>query len=135
MSLFDDYEAYHRHPTNERLHFVGIPLIVLGLFGVLAQWRTEDFGDAGLWLLIFGLGWSASIAGRIFVPYALVMGGLYALGLQLPWPWALATFLIGWGFQLVGHRFYEKRAPAFLQNGQHLLVGPLWIFSRLFKRR
>jgi uncharacterized membrane protein YGL010W len=134
MALFEEYESFHQHPKNERLHYVGIPLIVVGLFGLLSLWRTESFGDAGLWLLIFGLGWSATIAGRMLLPYSFVMGALYALGRELGWELALGAFVVGWVFQLVGHQFYEKRSPAFLQNGEHLLVGPLWIFSRFWRR-
>jgi uncharacterized membrane protein YGL010W len=33
-------------------------------------------------------------------------------------------------FQFVGHN-YEGKAPAFLTNLLHLLVGPLWVASHL----
>ncbi|MDP9107285.1 MAG: DUF962 domain-containing protein, partial [Candidatus Eremiobacteraeota bacterium] len=46
------------------------------------------------------------------------------------WPCAIGAFAVGWVFQFVGHA-YEGKAPAFLTNLLHLLVGPLWVASHL----
>ena len=45
------------------------------------------------------------------------------------WRWALAVFVVGWVFQLVGHAV-EGNQPAFFRNPIYLLVGPLWILRR-----
>ena len=34
---FSDYSAFHRTPGNKACHYVGIPMIVLSLFALLAR--------------------------------------------------------------------------------------------------
>ena len=48
-------------------------------------------------------------------------------------PLAATMFTVGWGFQFLGH-YFEGKKPAFLRNGVHLLVGPLWILSHLYEK-
>lgn len=48
-----------------------------------------------------------------------------------PWVGA-AMFAGGWILQFVGHGVFEKKSPAFLTNVAHLLIGPLWWFTKLF---
>jgi uncharacterized membrane protein YGL010W len=55
---------------------------------------------------------------------------LYVLAKYVPWPYAIGAFVVGWVFQFIGHA-YEGKAPAFLTNLLHLLVGPLWVASHL----
>jgi uncharacterized membrane protein YGL010W len=50
-------------------------------------------------------------------------------GFFFNWRWALAVFIVGWVFQLVGHAV-ERNQPAFFRNPIFLLVGPLWILRR-----
>jgi len=38
-------------------------------------------------------------------------------------------------FASFGHGIYEKRAPAFLGNLAHLVVGPLWVLNHFFHIR
>jgi uncharacterized membrane protein YGL010W len=45
------------------------------------------------------------------------------------WRWALALFVVGWIFQLVGHAI-EGNQPAFFRNPFYLLVGPWWLLRR-----
>jgi uncharacterized membrane protein YGL010W len=45
------------------------------------------------------------------------------------------VFVLGWVLQFVGHGHYEKKSPAFFKNLTHLLIGPLWVFSKLTKLR
>jgi len=57
--------------------------------------------------------------------------GVRALGANV-WV-ATVLFVAGWILQFVGHAF-EGQRPAFVQNGVHLLVGPMWILSRVLER-
>src|SRR2546421_5173307 len=45
------------------------------------------------------------------------------------WRWALALFIAGWVFQLVGHAI-EGNRPAFLSNPIYFLAGPWWLIRR-----
>ena len=35
--LFEAYGAYHRHPANKMTHYVGVPLIIVTLVGLLSR--------------------------------------------------------------------------------------------------
>jgi uncharacterized membrane protein YGL010W len=62
---------------------------------------------------------------------------LPVLALALRWPplWkaAAALFVVGWGFQFVGHA-YERKPPEFLTDGRFLLVGLRWWFAKVRRR-
>jgi uncharacterized membrane protein YGL010W len=45
------------------------------------------------------------------------------------WYWALLLFVVGWGFQFLGHAI-EGNQPAFFRNPAYLIVGPLWLLRR-----
>lgn len=55
---------------------------------------------------------------------------LGALFLPALWRWALLLFVVGWGFQLVGHAF-EGKPPEFLHDWRFLLVGLRWWVAKV----
>lgn len=129
-SLFGDYAAYHRSTGNKLCHYIGIPLIVFTLVGLLraVAWSGLDLSllTAGLALLYY-----LTLSARLALGMAVFLGFAYFAGPALPLPFQLAGFLMGWVFQFIGHSVYEKNSPAFLKNLQHLLVGPLWVMARV----
>ena len=133
-SHFADYAAFHRTPGNQLCHYLGIPLIVLTLFGLLSQVPLGTVGGYGVTLAevlfvlvsIYYLTLDANLALLMFA----ASGALLYLGRQLDWTLALGLFVFGWVLQFVGHYVYEKRSPAFYRNLTHLLVGPLWILAK-----
>jgi uncharacterized membrane protein YGL010W len=48
--------------------------------------------------------------------------------------WSISAILIviGVGFQVVGHRVFERRQPALVDNPTHLLLGPMFVMAKLF---
>lgn len=129
-----DYEQHHRAEGNQWCHVVGIPLIIAGLLGLLA---VELFRVGGLpveaaLLLVLAAGaaylW---LEPRLGAAMFVVSLAIYFGARLLDWRAALALFIVGWIFQLVGHGVYEKRSPAFLHNLAHLLIGPLWVLHHL----
>jgi uncharacterized membrane protein YGL010W len=40
--------------------------------------------------------------------------------------------IVGIGFQIVGHRVFEQRQPALVDNPSHLLLGPMFVTAKLF---
>ncbi|MBI5201917.1 MAG: DUF962 domain-containing protein [Elusimicrobia bacterium] len=122
-ALSSDYAGYHATRGNRLCHAFGIPLIV---FAVVAWSRLPGthLPLAALLLPVYfvwdprlGLGMGAAIF------------AFSALAPLAPPGSALAAFVVGWVFQLVGHQVYEKRSPAFLTNLTHLLVGPAWVLQ------
>ena len=40
--------------------------------------------------------------------------------------------IVGIGFQIVGHRVFEQRQPALVDNPSHFLLGPMFVMAKLF---
>lgn len=125
--LFVDYGSYHRHPTNKLCHYVGIPLIVFTLVGLLWKLSPALAALVALAAVLYDLRLSA----RLTLPFALFVLASAALAPRLPGAALWFGFLFGWALQFVGHFVYEKKAPAFFENLRQLLVGPLWIIGTL----
>ncbi|MCC7338613.1 MAG: DUF962 domain-containing protein, partial [Pirellulaceae bacterium] len=49
------------------------------------------------------------------------------------WPLALVVFVVAWIGQFIGHKI-EGKKPAFFEDLQYLLIGPLWVLDALGKR-
>ena len=131
---FEDYEAYHRHPSNKKTHYVGVPLIMLSILGLASLVR---FGEINLAMISYVLvaAWAMRLDMRFGFLFALAAFPFYWAGLQLSWQINLALFVVGWIFQLVGHYKYEKKSPALMTNFLQTFIGPMWIFARLIGAR
>jgi len=128
--LFSEYASYHMDPRNRIFHSFGIPLIVLGVMGLLSQ---VHLGPLDLALVVA----AAVIAYYAVIDFGgallclLVFAALYAIAVHLPWQLNLTAFVAGWVCQLVGHRI-EGTKPKFLENLIYLLIGPLYIVEEIF---
>jgi uncharacterized membrane protein YGL010W len=40
--------------------------------------------------------------------------------------------VIGIASQIIGHRVFERRQPALVDNPAHLLIGPMFVMAKLF---
>jgi len=131
---FADYAAFPRTPGNQLCHYLGIPLIVLTLFGLLSRVELASLGGYGVTLaevlLVLVSVYYLTLDATLGALMIAASGALLILGRRLPWTVALGFFLLGWILQFVGHYVYEKRSPAFYRNLAHLLVGPLWILAK-----
>lgn len=70
----------------------------------------------------------------------LILGGAAGLFVSKPlsvrgplWAGSLAAFAAGWALNLVGHAAFEKRAPAFSDDGLSFIAGPVWDLQELLK--
>ena len=135
------YAAYHQDARNKASHFVGVPMIIFGLFIALGWARIEAGGvtlTAAMLLAAVVLVWYF----RLDVPLALAMlvtNGvlLYLADLVSVQPiatgalWFLAFFGGGWVIQLVGHA-YEGRKPALVDNFFQIFVAPIFLAAEVF---
>lgn len=137
--LMTKYAAYHRDRRNIATHFVGIPLIVFAVGGLLSR-PTFGVGDVALtpaafawalttlWYLSRGnlaLGVATSLTNLLLIAAALPLGQLDTAA----WlGWSLGAFAVGWALQFVGH-YYEGRKPAFIDDIRGLLVGPMFVVA------
>ena len=138
-ALFAAYDGFHQNVTNKVCHFIGIPLIVATLIGLLLRWdffTVGRFGVSAGYLVLAGATlFYLVIAPSLALPMLAVSAFLGTLGRVMPLWWAVGLFVLGWLFQLVGHLGYEKKSPAFLTNAGHLLIGPLWVLEAAMGRR
>ncbi len=128
--LLAHYGESHRHPTNERIHFFAIPLIMLSLLGLLFAahpWAAYAFAAA-----------SMVYYARLSVVFLVAMAALSLISLALVHAMgervliiSAAIFVGAWIAQFVGHRL-EGRKPSFLEDLQYLWVGPIFVLSKLF---
>ena len=73
----------------------------------------------------------------------LIVGGAVGLFASKPlspvsgllWIGSLSAFATGWALNLVGHAAFEKRAPAFSDDGLSFIAGPVWDFQELLRAR
>src|SRR5258706_929529 len=93
QSLFADYASYHRTKGNKAFHRLGIPLIVLSLFGMLARvhWTASyslDIGgihtaygvDAATILIAAATIYYLILEWRLAIPMLIVSLIFYAIG-------------------------------------------------------
>jgi len=135
--LMVQYAAYHRDKRNIATHFIGIPMIVFSIGVLLARPAFEVAGIAltPVWILwalatiwyltlgnlVLGVAVSAVNGVLIYLAWPLAAGSVASwLG------WGIATFVVGWIVQFVGH-YYEGRKPAFVDDLLGLLTGPMFV--------
>jgi uncharacterized membrane protein YGL010W len=128
--LYAQYAGYHQDIRNRCAHSAGIPLIVLGLLGLLAQAHLGPI-DLAVPAAVAVLLYYATIDARGALISAICFALLYGVARYLPWGVDVGLFVLGWVFQLVGHRL-EGNKPKFLENMVYLFIGPLYFFAELF---
>jgi uncharacterized membrane protein YGL010W len=132
------YAAYHRDRRNIATHFVGIPMIVVGLAVLLARPSVEVGGiplSAAVAVALGMIAFYARLDRRYAVAMTLVIGAAVAAGASVAarstGTWlgvGAGLFVGGWAIQFVGHAF-EGRKPAFVDDLFGLAVGPLFIVA------
>lgn len=131
-ALFADYSDHHRTSGNKWCHRIGIPLIMLSLFGMLSLLAIplgRVPADAALLLIALGSIYYFALGLRYGLAMLVFSITLYLIGSRVPFTINMILFVAGWILQFVGHGVFEKRSPAFLRNLVHLLVGPIWIVN------
>jgi uncharacterized membrane protein YGL010W len=131
--LLAHYGESHQNPTNELIHYIAIPLIILSLLGMLyALHPWVAYGFIALSMVYY-----VRLASPVFmiamaVQSAIAMALVYAMGSQVL-PISVGIFVAAWIAQFVGHKI-EGKKPSFFEDLQYLLVGPLFVLSKLFQR-
>jgi uncharacterized membrane protein YGL010W len=144
---FAEYGECHHNSVNEVIHWICIPAIMLSVLGLLwsipmpASWGSlSDYVNvATLFLvgsLIFYFRLSPTLAAgmlAIAVLFLALIIGYGRAGWTPVWSVALGIFVVAWILQFVGHKI-EGKKPAFFQDLQFLLIGPLWLLGFIYRR-
>ncbi len=142
---FASYSRDHRDPVNQAIHVVAVPAILWSVVALLwcipihASWFRS-----GMWAgLAMFASWtfynrlSRRIGYGMFVVF-FTMGCLCRLvtlraGIDVLLWSAVAVFVVAWIAQFVGHRI-EGRKPSFLTDIVYLLIGPIWVLAKFYRR-
>jgi uncharacterized membrane protein YGL010W len=134
------YAAYHRHPVNRGIHFIGIPAIVWSImvflgFLTIAQVSNLEVTAAHVAVILL-LGWYLALDFPLGVASVVVFTALLVSALQLIAYDATvalaaggAVFVLGWVVQFIGHGVWEKRRPALMDNLFQVFVAPIFLVA------
>lgn len=131
--LLGRYAESHRDHTNEIIHFVCIPLIVLSLLGILWALHPLVAVAATLASLYYYTKLSRQFAIGMGVMSALMLGVLALMPDMTVLPVSIAIFVVAWIGQFIGHKI-EGKKPSFFEDLRFLLIGPLFVLSFLYRR-
>lgn len=131
--LLARYAESHRNHTNEIIHFVCIPLIVLSLLGILWAIHPVVAIAATLASLYYYAKLSRGFAAGMGVMSAVMLGLLALMPDMTVLPVSIAIFVVAWIGQFVGHKI-EGKKPSFFEDLRFLLIGPLFVLSFLYRR-
>jgi uncharacterized membrane protein YGL010W len=142
----DEYGASHRNHTNEFLHWICVPAIVMTVIGflwsipvpsafdALSPWLNWATISVALWLGYYfllspslGIGATVGLLGML-----LIVRWLDSLAWPL-WITCLGIFIVAWIGQFIGHSI-EGTRPSFFKDVQFLLIGPIWLMSHVYRR-
>lgn len=139
----ESYQRFHKTKVNRYTHGIGIPLILFAIFCFLGRFRFELLTISLSVGSLFYLGicvFYYQIHKKLAFVLALWCFPVFLLGetvsrsaYSLFLPMTLGSFLLGWGFQFLGH-YLEHNRPAFLTGAAHLWRGPLFITQELVKK-
>ncbi len=130
--LLSHYASSHQHPTNEAIHCVAVPVIMLTLLGLIFEFHPILFvvflgaslvyyARLSLRVVLLMTIWSSALAGLI------LLMGEYRLAV------CVTLFVVAWIGQFIGHRI-EGKKPSFFEDIQYLWVGPLFVADVLLRR-
>jgi uncharacterized membrane protein YGL010W len=136
-----DYVEYHRDPWNCAMHVFGILSLFTAAVLPLSMWQIHALGITlapimVLPVLIYWLLLDAALGAAILaVAVVLLSSAAFTVnhfGPAAVWSITAILIVIGVGFQVVGHRVFERRQPALVDNPTHLLLGPMFVMAKLF---
>ena len=132
-TLLAKYSESHLNHTNEIIHFVCIPLIVLSLLGILWALHPVVAIATTLASLYYYARLSRGFAIGMGVMSAVMLGILALLPEMTVLPVSIAIFVVAWIGQFIGHKI-EGKKPSFFDDLRFLLIGPLFVLSFLYRR-
>ncbi len=144
---FAHYSGDHQNTANQWIHVLCVPAILWSVVALL--WCIPS---PGTW---FGPGFWAGAA--MFASWAFYyrasrpLGfGMLAIFVLMGWltRWlngtvgtqsllylAIAVFVVAWIGQFIGHsKLFEGKRPSFLTDLRYLLIGPVWVLSKLYRK-
>ena len=147
QNWLDEYAESHQNPTNIKIHWICVPLIMLSIIGLLANIQLNvnilsaypQYNHGGMILVLLGCIYyyflsKSLLLGMIPVSILMLMIISWFSTFSYPlWLTSLIIFIISWAGQFYGHKI-EGKKPSFFKDIQFLMIGPLWLLSKLYRR-
>ena len=152
-SSFTRYSESHRNKTHVFIHWVCVPLIAFSLLGLVwaipmphAEFlgKLNGFLNLATFLILFAtvfyLRTSFRLGLAMIVTIWIFSAGIISLERMArlhSWPemWqvCLVIFVLAWAGQFIGHKI-EGKKPSFLEDLRFLLIGPIWLWAKIFRK-
>lgn len=115
------YSQYHQSPQNEKVHLIGIPIIMLGIIIALPLWIVGI-----LTLAYMFLSWKDGLFIACFT--------MASVAFNLWWPWYIGATIaiVSFAVQFISHKVYEGGYPAIFSHPEHVWAAPIWWVRRVF---
>lgn len=148
QEYFDEYAESHQNKTNQRIHYICVPLIFFSVIGLLMSIPTTFLKDLMKLYNPLVENW-AFVIGIVIGTFYLRLGFWYLIKMMLVvmvsiilnfWlgnhvnllTTSILIFVLAWIGQFYGHKV-EGAKPSFLKDLEFLLIGPLWVIEKLSK--
>ena len=131
--LLNTYADSHRHPLNEWIHVVCVPVIMWTVLGLIWALHPVLALVAVLLALVYYFSLSVPFAIGMSLMATAMLGILFLLPATMVLPSALSLFVIAWIGQFIGHKI-EGKKPSFFDDLRFLLIGPLFVLGFLYRR-
>ena len=142
QQLFRAYHQSHVNPTNQKIHYVCVPLIFWSISALLWVIKIPAISIGPIQLNLALISTSLILIYYVLksIPVFLTMLIFSAICLAINY-WielhtsyllyiGIAVFVVAWIGQFIGHKI-EGKSPSFFQDLQFLLIGPAWVFFKL----
>src|SRR5690606_6165067 len=151
-ALFLQYADSHQNPTNILIHWICVPLIAFGIFGLI--WsipfphieflgRYNGFVNWASFLVAFSIYYYLKLSPTLSYGMLLIIGLFSYCIVQLEyweiaggparWLVCLVIVILSLIAHIIGHEIEGKR-PSFLTNFKFLLIGPIWLLAKVYKK-
>lgn len=125
------------------MHVFGIVFLFLAAILPLSLWPVTVFGIntsaaaiAVIPVLVYWFLLDFALGAGILAAAVVLLSTAAAIAAHTPTAglWSLTAILIviGVASQIIGHRVFEGRQPALVDNPTHLLLGPMFVMAKLF---
>ncbi len=152
-NYFSQYAESHQNRTNVIIHWICVPLIVFSLLGLVWAIPVPAFSFLGklngyinlaTFLILFAtvyylrLSFKLGLA-MIFTIWVFSAGIITLEKMHRLYNWPSMgvvcgiIFFLAWLGQFAGHKI-EGKKPSFLQDLKFLLIGPVWLWGKVFRK-
>lgn len=139
-----EYGVSHKNPTNQLIHKICVPLIMLSVIGILwaiptpTSFETIPYLNWATIFVVLCLCFYLTLNFMMFI-------GMLILTALMCWicqmldnagivlPASIAIFVVSWIAQFYGHKV-EGKKPSFISDLAFLLIGPLWVLRFLYAK-